>query len=129
MGSTGPFLQSKHTGGASSTHSRVRACGITVLELLVVIAVLSILIELLLPAVQAARETARNSQCQNNLRQIGVALHAHHDTHRALPAGWHANTDGLTAFGWAPYLLPDLEESNLYSLIDFRHRWFHRLQS
>jgi prepilin-type processing-associated H-X9-DG protein len=49
-----------------------------------------------------------------------VALHAHHDKHRGLPAGWHANSDGKTAFGWAPYLLSEIEETSLLSLIDFR---------
>jgi prepilin-type processing-associated H-X9-DG protein len=92
----------------------------TVLELLVVLAVITTLASLLLPAIQAAREAARNVECQDHLRQIGVALHAHHDQHRALPAGWHANADGETAFGWAPYLLPELEETGLFTLINFQ---------
>jgi prepilin-type processing-associated H-X9-DG protein/prepilin-type N-terminal cleavage/methylation domain-containing protein len=92
----------------------------TVLELLVVMAVITVLAALLLPAVQAAREAARNVECQDHLRQIGLALHAHHDRHRALPAGWHANADGETAFGWAPYLLPELEETSLFTLINFQ---------
>jgi prepilin-type processing-associated H-X9-DG protein len=97
-----------------------RATGMTVLELLVVMAVITLLVGLLLPAVQAAREAARNVECQDHLRQIGVALYAHNDKCRGIPAGWHTNADGQTAFGWATYLLPELEESNLYSLIDFR---------
>jgi prepilin-type processing-associated H-X9-DG protein len=99
---------------------RKSPAGMTVLELLVVTAVVTLLVGLLLPAIQAARESARNVECQNHLRQIGVALHAHHDKSRGLPAGWHVNADGQTAFGWAPYLLPELEESGLSSLIDFR---------
>jgi prepilin-type N-terminal cleavage/methylation domain-containing protein/prepilin-type processing-associated H-X9-DG protein len=104
---------------AANSPRRFRARGMTVLELLVVMAVITILASLLLPAILSAREAARDVQCQNNLRQIGVALHAHHDKHRELPAGWHANADGQTAFGWATYLLPELEETSLFSQIDF----------
>ena len=60
----------------------------TLVELLVVIAIIGLLIGLLLPAVQAAREAARRTSCKNNLKQIGLALHQHHDVHKRLPAGW-----------------------------------------
>ena len=91
------------------------AGGFTLVELLVVIAIIGILVALLLPAVQAAREAARRSQCQNNFHQIGVALHNYHSTHGEFPEG---QINRLTpsyyhAPGWGAKLLPHLEQSNL----------------
>jgi prepilin-type processing-associated H-X9-DG protein/prepilin-type N-terminal cleavage/methylation domain-containing protein len=90
----------------------------TVLELLVVVSIIAILIGLLLPAVQGARATARRMQCSDNMRQIGLALHSHHDSLRALPAGWSRDERHETAFGWGASLLPYLEENSLFSHID-----------
>jgi len=86
-------------------------------ELLVVIAIIGILVALLLPAVQAAREAARRNQCSNNLKQLGLALHNYHDTHKAFPshgAGTTFNQGGLSCF---VMILPMLEQTPLYDAI------------
>ena len=89
------------------------AAAITILELLVVMTSIAILIGLLLPAVQAARESARNVECTNNLHQLGVALHAYHDKHRSLPPGWQSESTQKSSYGWAARILNELEEPTL----------------
>ncbi len=90
-----------------------RAKGFTLVELLVVVAIIGILISLLLPAVQAAREAARRSQCANNLKQIGIGLHNYHDTFKKFPYGW-----GNRGTGWSLHILPFIELGNISDTID-----------
>jgi len=104
----------------------IRRRGFTLVELLVVIAIIGILIALLLPAVQAAREAARRTQCRNNFKQIGLALHNYHDTHRSFPPGYLSVVgpggpadDRGPGWGWAALVLPYLEQTNVHQQIRF----------
>jgi prepilin-type N-terminal cleavage/methylation domain-containing protein len=118
--------------------TRRRVQGFTLVELLVVIAIIGILVALLLPAVQAAREAARRNTCRNNLRQIGIALHNHHDVRKAFPlastqpmaqaasqgvqAGDNAASpptaaDPADGYSWLFQLFPYMEESQLYDQV------------
>ena len=85
--------------------------GFTLVELLVVIAIIAILIALLLPAVQAAREAARRTQCNNNLKQIGIALHNYHAAYGVFPPawGWRADGNDHNSWAWSAKILPYIE--------------------
>jgi prepilin-type N-terminal cleavage/methylation domain-containing protein len=98
--------------------------GFTLIELLVVIAIIAVLIALLLPAVQQAREAARRSQCQNNLKQIGLALHNYHDVYLTFPLGTRggtlfANTGTKNGTNWRTSVLPQLEQGNIFNQLNW----------
>ena len=109
----------------SSSSCKVPKFGFTLVELLVVIAIIGVLVAMLLPAVQAAREAARRSQCKNNLKQIGLAMHNHHDARGYFPGGGSdgpsvdcCSADNRDGWSWAFYLTPYMEQSAIYELTD-----------
>jgi len=103
----------------------------TLVELLVVIAIIGILVSLLLPAVQAAREAARRVQCQNNLKQLALALHTYHTAHKIFPPGImfdiNENPESSDNFrpNWVIMILPQLEQTALYTAFDFKQTISH----
>ncbi len=105
--------------------------GFTLVELLVVIAIIGILVALLLPAVQAAREAARRTHCTNNVKQLALALHNHHDTKRNFPPGYTSSNPGVPTSStwcqsggvqgapWTVHILPFMEQAVQYDRFDF----------
>ena len=107
--------------------------GFTLVELLVVITIIGVLISLLLPAVQAARETARRMSCSNNLKQIGLGLHMYHDSYNMLPAGWRGYDPsdgsphwfGLPGWAWSASILPYMEQAAIYDSVIYFDQPIH----
>lgn len=118
--STGVPLRTPHT-------ELVTSRAFTLVELLVVITIIGILISLLLPAVQAAREAARRMQCGNNFKQVGLALHGYHNVKECFPPGMfdrsaNANVPGY--FSWSVYILSYLEQQGVYDLYDWSQAYW-----
>ncbi len=98
-----------------------RVPGFTLVELLVVISIIGMLVGLLLPAVQMARESARRMSCSNNLKNIGIAIHNFADAHRAMPLG--SDRMSGTEHAWSTRILPYLEQAALFQRFDFQKPW------
>lgn len=101
---------------------RFQKRGFTVVELAVVAATVSLLLVVLLPAVNGARIVARQSSCRENLKLIGLGLHNYHDVFRSFPPGWvvgQQDGDSVSGYGWQVYILPYIEQSNLYNRLEF----------
>lgn len=92
--------------------------GFTLVELLVVIAIIGVLVAMLLPAVQAAREAARRSSCSNNLKQLGLSLQNYHDVYKTLPPGASAMPNGQWGFSWFVHILPFIEQQTMHDQLN-----------
>jgi prepilin-type N-terminal cleavage/methylation domain-containing protein len=99
----------------------------TLIELLVVIAIIAVLIALLLPAVQQARESARRTQCKNNLKQLGLALHNYHDNFKGFPMGKFSpkSSPSSGSLSMHPSILPFIDQGPLYNTINFNYGSTH----
>src|SRR3954465_11140389 len=113
----------RNEGLSMNSSSRRARSGFTLIELLVVIAIIAILIALLVPAVQKVREAAARTQCENNLKQIGLALHSYHDTFKKFPHNGRPVPSGGIRRCWATDILPYIEQAAMYNRYDQTQNW------
>ncbi len=109
------------TRPANSTSTQKK--GLTLIHLLVVLAILGVLVAFLLPAQRNARGAARRTQCKNNLKQIGLALHNYHDTYQAFPPAFTVDENGKPLHSWRTLILPFVDQVSLYNKIDLSKPW------
>ena len=100
--------------------------GFTLVELLVVIAIIGVLVGLLLPAVQQAREASRRSQCANNLKQLGIGIHNFHDAKNSIPSSLRPATTTAPRASFFTFLLPFMDQQGLFDRYDFQQTWSHQ---
>jgi type II secretory pathway pseudopilin PulG len=125
---TVPFPPKPGGGGDAAVAAGAAGIGVVLIVVFVVLGLLvlacgGILVALLLPAVQAARQAAYRVNCQNNLKQIGVALHAYHDVHGTLPPAYIPDANGRPMHSWRVLILPYLEQGALFSQYDMNQPW------
>lgn len=106
--------------------------GFTLVELVTVIFVVTTLLVLLAPSIHQAQQDARRDACKNNLKQVGLAMHNYHETHKCFPPGWtgrhpHAGDEGR--YGWAMFLTPFLDQAPLYKQVDFKDQQPHQVEA
>ena len=104
-------------------NTSTRKKGVTLIEFLVVLAILGVLVAFLLPAQRNARGAARRTQCKNNLKHIGLALHNYHDTYHAFPPAFTVDENGKPLHSWRTLILPFVDQASLYNKIDLSKPW------
>lgn len=117
----------RHFQRAALVHRR--RDGFTLIEVIVVFLILVVVAALLLPSVGRGREAARRTQCRNNLKEIGLALHHYHDAYGVFPMAMSTTSDGQPLHSWRTWMLPHLDHNSLFQQIDFQQPWSHSINT